>query len=126
MNAELRAHFRPGILEPSRRYQCVFKPLTLDEIEQIVDLLVAGLSERLSERNLTLHLAEDARRFVAEQGFDPVFGARPLKRYLQRELETKVGRALLSGEVIEGSTIEVSVADGELNVKVVPQGELAA
>ncbi|MEM9408289.1 MAG: ATP-dependent chaperone ClpB, partial [Acidobacteriota bacterium] len=125
VNAELRGHFRPEFLNRVDDI-VLFKPLTLEEIEQIVDLLVAGLSERLSERNLALLLADEARRFVAEQGFDPVFGARPLKRYLQRELETKVGRALLSGEVIEGSTIEVSVIDDELAVKIVPQGELAA
>jgi ATP-dependent Clp protease ATP-binding subunit ClpB len=77
--------------------------------------MLDDLRRRLADRQLTLTVTEAARRHIATAGFDPVFGARPLRRYLQRELETRIGRALLSGEVVDGSTIVVE-ADGELTV----------
>jgi len=77
---------------------------------------VAELQHRLADRGITLDLTDEARTLIAERGFDPVYGARPLKRYLQRELETKVGRALVGGEVGEGATLRVSVRDGGLIV----------
>lgn len=73
----------------------------------MVDLLVADLRRRLADRRLTLHLTEAARRHIAAEGFDPVYGARPLRRYLQREVETRIGQALLSGDVVDGSTVTV-------------------
>jgi ATP-dependent Clp protease ATP-binding subunit ClpB len=98
----------------------LFKPLSLEEIKAIVDLLVADLRRRLADREIALELTDEARTFVAEKGFDPVYGARPLKRYLQREVETRIGRALVAGEVAEGSTLRVTVKDRRLEVTAAP------
>ncbi|MDR3568037.1 MAG: ATP-dependent chaperone ClpB [Syntrophobacteraceae bacterium] len=111
----LRRHFMPEFLNRVDEI-IMFKPLTLGEIEKIVDLLVENLNERLKSRRLTLHLSEKAREFVANAGYDPVYGARPLKRYMQREMETRIGRAIISGAIMDGSKITVDVKDGELVV----------
>jgi ATP-dependent Clp protease ATP-binding subunit ClpB len=108
--AELRSHFRPEFLNRVDDV-VLFKPLTLPEIEKVVDLLVADLRHRLADRQLSLELTEAARRHVAAEGFDPVYGARPLRRYLQREVETRIGRALLAGDVADGSTVIVDNTD---------------
>ncbi|MGD9138045.1 MAG: type VI secretion system ATPase TssH, partial [Desulfobacterales bacterium] len=94
----------------------LFKPLTLDEVEQIVALLTKDLSRRLEERNINVEITDAARKFIAKAGYDPVYGARPLRRYLQRELETRIGRALIAGDVVDGATIEVDLENGELTV----------
>ncbi len=117
--AELRRHFRPEFLNRIDD-TVLFKPLRLEEIEQIVDLLTADLRRRLGERGVRLDLTPEARALAARHGFDPVFGARPLKRYLQRELETRIGRALVAGEAGEGATIHVTVRDGDLAVGIEP------
>jgi ATP-dependent Clp protease ATP-binding subunit ClpB len=104
--AELRVHFRPEFLNRVDDI-VLFKPLTLPEIEKVVDLLVADLRRRLADRRLSLELTEAARRHIAAEGFDPVYGARPLRRHLQREVETRIGRALLGGDVTDGSTVIV-------------------
>jgi len=117
--AELRQHFRPEFLNRVDDI-VLFKPLRLEEIERIVDLLAEDLRRRLAERGLALELSAAARSFVAREGFDPVFGARPLKRYLQHELESRIARALVAGEATEGSTVEVGVADGRLSVAIRP------
>jgi ATP-dependent Clp protease ATP-binding subunit ClpB len=94
--AELRSRFRPEFL--NRLDDIVlFKPLTQPEIERIVDLMFTGLRQRLAERSLTLELTEQARRLIAQQGFDPVYGARPLRRFIARDVETRIGRALVAG-----------------------------
>jgi ATP-dependent Clp protease ATP-binding subunit ClpB len=85
----------------------LFKPLTLPEIERIVDLLLDDLRARLADRRITMQVTEAARRFIAEAGFDPVFGARPLRRFLQRGIETRIARTLLTGDVLDGATIIV-------------------
>jgi ATP-dependent Clp protease ATP-binding subunit ClpB len=113
--AELRGHFRPEFLNRVDDI-VLFKPLTLEEIEQIVDLQIEHLGQRLSERRLELELTEEARMLIARQGYDPVYGARPLRRLIQREVETKIGRALLGGEIVDGSTIVLDAEDGELAV----------
>jgi ATP-dependent Clp protease ATP-binding subunit ClpB len=113
--AELRSQFRPEFLNRVDEI-VLFKPLTLEEIERIVDLLVADVQRRLADRRLTLELSEEARDFIAREGYDPVYGARPLRRFIQREVETRIGRALLSGEIQDGATIRVGVQDGELTV----------
>jgi ATP-dependent Clp protease ATP-binding subunit ClpB len=113
--AELRGHFRPEFLNRVDDI-VLFKPLTLAEIEHIVELMVGDLRTRLGERQMRLELTEDARRFIAGQGFDPVYGARPLRRFIAREVETRIGRALLSGDIDEGGTIRVDAADGQLAV----------
>jgi len=116
---EMRGHFRPEFLNRVDDI-VIFKPLTLAEIERIVDLLIAELRARLADRRVALELTPAAREFAAREGFDPVYGARPLKRYLQREIETRVGRALIAGEAAEGAVIRVDARDGKLEVGVVP------
>ena len=115
--AELRQHFRPEFLNRVDD-TVLFKPLSLSEIEQIVDLMTEELKQRLHDRRVELDTTEEARRFIARKGYDPVYGARPLKRYIQRELETRIGRALLGGEIAEGARIEVGVEADELAVQV--------
>ena len=113
--AALRQHFPPEFL--NRLDDIVlFKPLTQPEIEQIVDLMADGLRARLADLSMTLDLEEDARAFIARQGFDPVYGARPLRRYLAREVETPVARALVAGDVRDGAVIKVGLIDGKLDI----------
>ncbi|MFF5225286.1 ATP-dependent chaperone ClpB [Dactylosporangium sp. NPDC000521] len=102
----LREYFRPEFLNRIDE-TVLFKPLTLPEIERIVDLLLDDLRARLADRRITVEVTEAARRFIAEAGFDPVFGARPLRRFLQREVETRIARTLLTGDVLDGATITV-------------------
>jgi ATP-dependent Clp protease ATP-binding subunit ClpB len=112
----LQRHFRPEFLNRVDDI-VVFKPLTQTEIERIVDLMFNDLRTRLADRRMTLDVTEDARRFIARQGFDPVYGARPLRRFIAREVETRIGRALLGGDVRDGAAIHVEVPDGELTVR---------
>jgi ATP-dependent Clp protease ATP-binding subunit ClpB len=113
--AEMRTRFRPEFL--NRLDDIVlFKPLTQPEIERIVDLMFNDLRARLAERQLTLEVSEEARAFIAQQGFDPVYGARPLRRFIAHEVETRIGRALLAGDVPDGAVIRVELAEGELAV----------
>jgi len=112
---EMRGHFRPEFL--NRLDDIVlFKPLTETEIEHIVDLMLDDVRARLADRQMMLEVSEDARRFIAEQGFDPVYGARPLRRFIAREVETRIGRALLEGDIRDGAVIQVRYTDGELTV----------
>ena len=113
--AELRRQFRPEFLNRVDDI-VLFKPLTLKEIREIIGLLTEDLSKRLKDRRIDLEISEPARDLIAEAAYDPVYGARPLKRYLQHELETRIGRALLAGDIPDGSTIVVDVKDGELTV----------
>lgn len=113
---ELRRHFRPEFLNRVDDI-ILFKPLTLPQIEQVVDLMFNDLRARLADRQMRLSIDEDARRLIAEQGFDPVYGARPLRRFIAREVETRLGRALIAGEVRNGATIHITVANEELNVR---------
>jgi ATP-dependent Clp protease ATP-binding subunit ClpB len=112
---ELRGHFRPEFLNRVDE-TVLFKPLTLDEIRLIVELQVDSLRSRLADRRIDLTLSEAARNFIAQEGYDPVYGARPLRRFIQREVETRIGRALLSGLIEDGATIMLDVRDGELVV----------
>jgi ATP-dependent Clp protease ATP-binding subunit ClpB len=112
---ELRRHFRPEFLNRVDDI-VIFKPLTLEEVKRIVDLLTQDLSRRLKDRRIKLEISPEARAHIAQAGYDPVFGARPLKRLLQHELETRIGRSLLSGRVADGSTVRVAMDKGELVV----------
>jgi len=113
--AAMRAQFRPEFL--NRLDDIVlFKPLTEAEIEQIVDLMLADLRTRLAERQMMLDVSPEATRYIAEQGFDPVYGARPLRRYIAREVETKIARALLAGDVRDGAVIRVEYAGADLAI----------
>lgn len=111
----LRHHFRPEFLNRVDDI-VLFKPLTMAEIEKIIDLLTADLVRRLQNRRLNLNLTDAAKEFIAKAGYDPVYGARPLKRYLQHELETRIARAIISGLIPDGSTINVDVQGDELVV----------
>jgi len=110
---ELRKAFRPEFLNRIDE-TILFKPLTLDEITIIVDLLLADLNKRLADRRITVVLDKTAKDWAAEKGYDPVFGARPLKRFLQRHIETKLARSLISGAVAEGSAVKFTVKADEL------------
>ncbi|MCU1427018.1 MAG: ATP-dependent chaperone ClpB, partial [Actinomycetia bacterium] len=112
---ELRRHFRPEFLNRVDDI-VLFKSLTQGEIERIVDLMFDELRTRLAERRITLQVTEPARRFIAKQGFDPIYGARPLRRFIAREVETRIGRALIAGDVPDGGEIRVDVRDDELVV----------
>jgi ATP-dependent Clp protease ATP-binding subunit ClpB len=123
--AALRGHFRPEFLNRIDDI-VLFTPLRLEQIERIVDLQFDELRARLAERQIKLELTDNARRFIAQRGFDPIYGARPLRRYISHEVETRIGRALLSGDVMEGATIRVDAADGELVVNYVAEESLVA
>ncbi|MEA3223377.1 MAG: ATP-dependent chaperone ClpB [Thermodesulfobacteriota bacterium] len=116
---ELRIHFRPEFLNRVDDI-VLFKPLTFEEIKKIVDLLTQELKMRLSERGISLYLEDAAREFIAREGFDPVYGARPLKRFLQRGLETRIGRALIAGTIVDGSAIHIKVQGGGLVIDTQP------
>ena len=113
---DLRDHFRPEFLNRVDEI-VLFKPLTLEEIERIVELQIADVRRRLEDRRLALELTEDARVLIARLGYDPVYGARPLRRFIQREVETRIARALLSGEIRDGATIRLTAEDDEVVVR---------
>jgi ATP-dependent Clp protease ATP-binding subunit ClpB len=113
--AELRGHFRPEFLNRVDDI-VLFTPLSMPQLERIVELQLAELRDRLAERQIELDIAPDARRMIAEHGYDPVYGARPLRRYIAHEVETKIGRALLRGDIAGGGKIRVTVENGELAV----------
>ena len=126
-NGEIREDARASVMDALRRHFMpeflnrvddivMFKPLTMDEIKKIIDLLAEDLNRRLKPRRLTFRLTDAARDFIAGAGYDPVYGARPLKRFVQREVETRIGRAIIAGSITDGSTITVDVQDGELVV----------
>jgi ATP-dependent Clp protease ATP-binding subunit ClpB len=114
--AELRSQFRPEFLNRVDEI-VLFKPLTLPEIERIVGLQIADVSQRLSDRRIELRLRDAARELIAREGYDPVYGARPLRRFIQREVETRIGRALLSGEISDGDVIVLDAHGDELIVR---------
>jgi ATP-dependent Clp protease ATP-binding subunit ClpB len=113
----LRTTFRPEFLNRIDDV-VLFRPLALEEIERIVDLLTEELRRRLGERGVRLELTDAARALAARMGFDPVFGARPLRRTLQHEVESRVGRALIAGDVPEGGAVRVDAKDGALVVTI--------
>ncbi|MGB0371870.1 MAG: ATP-dependent chaperone ClpB [Opitutales bacterium] len=108
---ELRAGFRPEFLNRIDDI-VIFAPLTLEAISQIVDLLIDSMNRRLEEKRIEIVMTDAAKKRVAERGYDPVYGARPLRRYLQKEVETRLARSLISGEVGEGSTVTFDL-DGD-------------
>jgi ATP-dependent Clp protease ATP-binding subunit ClpB len=112
---DLRSHFRPEFLNRVDDI-VLFTPLGLEQIERIVDLQFEQLRQRLAEQQIELNLTEEARLLIAERGFDPIYGARPLRRYISRVVETEVGRALLRGSIAEGGVVTVTAVDGELVV----------
>jgi ATP-dependent Clp protease ATP-binding subunit ClpB len=110
---ELRGHFRPEFLNRVDEI-VLFKPLTLGEIKKIVELLLGLLRTRLADRQIELELSDAAKEHMAREGYDPVYGARPLKRFLQRQLETALSRKLLAGDITDHSRVTVDFKNGEL------------
>ena len=108
---DLRNHFRPEFLNRLDE-TILFKPLSKSDISSIINLLLTELNDRLADRELTLTLTENAKAFITEHGYDPVYGARPLKRYMQKHVETLAARLILGGEVSTGNTIVIDT-DGE-------------
>jgi ATP-dependent Clp protease ATP-binding subunit ClpB len=114
--AELRDHFRPEFLNRIDDV-VLFKPLTRPEIERIVGLQLEDVRRRLAERRIELELTGEARHLIAEAGYDPVYGARPLRRYIQREIETRIARALLRGEILDGAKVVIGADDDGLELR---------
>jgi ATP-dependent Clp protease ATP-binding subunit ClpB len=113
--AELRGHFRPEFLNRVDDI-VLFTPLSMPQIERIVELQLGELQTRLAERQIDFDITAEARRLIGEHGYDPVYGARPLRRYIAHEVETRIGRALLRGDIAAGGRIQVTVENGELAV----------
>jgi ATP-dependent Clp protease ATP-binding subunit ClpB len=106
----LRSHFRPEFLNRVDEV-VLFKPLLLEQIKQIIDLLLQGLRIRLTERKIAIELTDQARDFIAREAYDPVYGARPLRRYLQTRLETPLAKELIGGRITDGQTVRIDVGD---------------
>ncbi len=111
--SQVRMNFRPEFINRLDEI-IMFKPLTKDNIGNIVDLQLAALNKRLEDRQIKVDLTEEAKAFVIEHGYDPMYGARPLKRYLQKTVETLAARVLLGGNVEIGDTLQIGVSDGQL------------
>ncbi|MCB0345804.1 MAG: AAA family ATPase, partial [Bdellovibrionales bacterium] len=123
---EMRGKFRPEFLNRVDEI-ILFSPLTLAEIKRIIDLQVVTLEKRLAERNISLELTESAKDLIAKEAYDPMYGARPLKRYIQRQLETQIGRAIIAGEVADDAAVLVDSDGDKLKISVSkPQGGLRA
>ena len=114
---DLRGHFRPEFLNRLDEI-IMFKPLTKSCIGSFIDLMMADVNKRLKTQDISLELTEAAKAFIIEGGYEPMYGARPLKRFLQKNVETMVAREILSGEVRGGDVILIDAADGQLSVKV--------
>jgi ATP-dependent Clp protease ATP-binding subunit ClpB len=112
---DVRGYFRPEFVNRIDEI-VVFEPLTREDLRRIVDIQVRALGERLASRKLTLELSDDAFSLLANEGYDPTFGARPLRRLLQRELENPLATELLAGRIRDGDTVRVAVADGKLTL----------
>ena len=115
---ELRSHFRPEFLNRIDEI-VMFKPLTLEEVEKIVLLLINDLSKRLEERHMKIEITDEARRFIARSGYDPVYGARPLRRFIQREVETPIAKMIIAGEAVDGATIKIDLVNGKLHISAI-------
>ncbi|MDD5448748.1 MAG: AAA family ATPase, partial [Actinomycetota bacterium] len=116
--AELRERFKPEFLNRVDEI-LVFNPLSREDIRKIVDIRLEYLKDRLRQRNITIEFEDEAKDLLAEKGFDPVYGARPLKRVIQREIEDPLAMKILGGEITEGQAVKISSADGrfEFNVE---------
>lgn len=111
--AELKRSFRPEFLNRLDE-TIMFRPLTKDNLNGIIDIMVSSLRNRLADRGLGLEITDAAKTLIIERGFDPLYGARPLRRYLQSSVETLIARRILSGDVLPDSTIIVDEENGEL------------
>ena len=114
---ELRGHFRPEFLNRLDEI-IMFKPLTKGNIGNIINLLITDLNKRLSDREITVELTDAAKQYIVDNGYDPVYGARPLKRFLQKHVETLSAKLILADEVREGDTILIDVEGDHLTAHV--------
>jgi ATP-dependent Clp protease ATP-binding subunit ClpB len=114
---QLRAHFRPEFLNRIDE-TILFKPLSLGEIKNIVVKMLKDLENRLREQHINISIDEKAKEFIAVNGFDPIYGARPLKRFIQRNIETKLAKEIISGRVGEHSKAEIKEENGELIIQI--------
>ncbi|MBQ7895278.1 MAG: hypothetical protein IJ364_01815 [Oscillospiraceae bacterium] len=114
--AELRRAFRPEFLNRLDE-TIMFQPLSKNDLAGIIDIMAQGLRDRLAQRSLRLEISDEAKALIIERGFDPLYGARPLRRYLQSSVETLLARTILSGELAAGSTLLVDVENEELVCK---------
>lgn len=111
--AELRRSFRPEFL--NRLDETIFfRPLTKDNLKGIIDIMLDSLKKRLADKSINLSVTDAAKELIIDRGFDPVYGARPLRRYLQSSLETLVAKKIISGDIAEDYTITVDAENGEL------------
>ena len=115
--AELHQRFRPEFLNRLDEI-IMFRPLGKNEISKIIYLLMSEMNERLKQQDIRIRLTQSACDFIVEEGYEPNYGARPLKRFLQKHVETLVAKLLLGDQVEQGDLIEVDVVDGEFNLKV--------
>ncbi|MBQ9826604.1 MAG: AAA family ATPase, partial [Firmicutes bacterium] len=118
VTALLRASFRPEFL--NRLDEIVmYKPLTKDDVSKIADLQLAGLSKRLADRSLNVEVTDAAKQFIIDSSYDPLFGARPMKRFIQDEVETLIARTMLENDLSMGDTLRVDLNNGALNVEII-------
>ena len=113
---DLRAHFRPEFLNRLDE-TILFKPLTKDNISGIIHLIIADLNKRLEDKQLTIRLSDEATQYIVDNAYDPVYGARPLKRYIQKYVETLAAKMILADQVDEGDTIVITVEGDKLSAK---------
>ncbi|NRD78414.1 ATP-dependent chaperone ClpB [Bacillus sp. BRMEA1] len=114
---QLRAHFRPEFLNRIDE-TILFKPLSLREIKNIVIKMLNDLQSRLKEQQISISITDEAQQFIAENGFDPIYGARPLKRFIQRNIETKLAREIIAGKVFDGAIVEITTENGDIALKI--------
>jgi ATP-dependent Clp protease ATP-binding subunit ClpB len=117
VNNELKKHFKPEFLNRLDD-QVIFNPLDLEAITRIVDILFKSIQKKLAERDITITLSNNAKAYIAEAGFDPVYGARPLKRALYEVVEDRLAELILEDKVVEGSSVSFDVRDGEIVVDI--------
>jgi ATP-dependent Clp protease ATP-binding subunit ClpB len=117
VQAELRVRFRPEFLNRLDE-TILFKPLTKENIRGIIELLLQDLNRRVAAQELAIDLTDEAKTYIINHGYDPVYGARPLRRYLQQSVETLAAKVILAGDLKEGSTIRIELQNGELNAYV--------
>jgi ATP-dependent Clp protease ATP-binding subunit ClpB len=120
----LRAQFRPEFLNRVDE-TVVFRGLSRDDLRRIIEIQLERLRKRLAEHHIELALSDAAKDHLAAAGYDPVYGARPLKRLLQREVETVLARKILSGELPDNSRVSVGVSGGELSFEIAPLAQAA-
>jgi ATP-dependent Clp protease ATP-binding subunit ClpC len=113
---ELKRYFRPEFINRIDSV-VIFKPLKKEHVKQIVDLMIKRLEERLKDKELKLQISDSAKEYLANKGYDPAFGARPLRRVIEKEVETPLAMKLISGEIQEGDTVMIDVEDGKISIK---------